>query len=91
MGSTTEIGRASRGIMGMIGAGTSSGWRYLEENGQAYNRSLEERRLPPSLFVSERDRVRSGIVTPISERCIEEPGAGVRRSEWNIEELEVDR
>ena len=43
----------------------------LDEYGDAYVQSFD-RRLPPSIFVSERDRVRHGQPMPLVERCIED-------------------
>lgn len=43
----------------------------MESNKSAYLKSFD-RRLPPSLHVSERDRVRAGDPIPTAERCIED-------------------
>lgn len=46
-------------------------WDQLDEKGDAYMRSFD-RRLPPSLHVSERDRTRANMPIPLVERCIED-------------------
>jgi len=65
------IGRAARHIVGPTGFAYSSHWERLSENGRAYNASFD-RRIPPSLHISQRDGRRAGWVIPLSERCIED-------------------
>lgn len=66
-----DMQRATRDLTGPTGFVTSPSWNALAENREAYLASFD-RRLPPSLHISERDRVRTGLVVPISERCIED-------------------
>lgn len=90
MGNDKDMFNATRGITGMIGASMSGAYDLLEKDDGAYLRSMErEPTLPPSLFVSERDRVRLGKVVPLSERCIEDVNNvdAVRPGDWDISEL----
>lgn len=70
-GLTSDTARAARDVAGGIGAATSAAWDQMETNKSAYLKSFD-RRLPPSLHISERDRVRAGDPIPTSERCIED-------------------
>ena len=63
--------RVTRDIIGPTGWLSSNAWQQLDDNGEAYKQSFD-RRLPPSLFVSERDRLRANQPMPLSERCIED-------------------
>jgi len=65
------IGRAARHIVGPTGYAYSSHWEALSKHSDIYNRSFD-RRIPPSLHISQRDGRRAGWVMPISERCIED-------------------
>lgn len=89
MGSDTSTFRAARGIVGATGSSFSGAWDLLDKEGDAYLRSLErEPTLPPSLFVSERDRVRHNQAVPLAERCIEDDGDEVAETqEWDMERL----
>lgn len=49
----------------------SRGWDAMAKGSAAYVKSFD-RRLPPSLFVSERDRTRANIPIPLVERCLED-------------------
>ena len=49
----------------------SGGWKAMDEGKEAYVKSFD-RKLPPSLFVSERDRTRHNIPVPLVERMVEE-------------------
>lgn len=73
------IGRTTRDITGPMGTAFSNAYAKLDEHGDAYMRSFDNR-IPPSLFVSERDRVRATQPMPMAERCIEDwqprPGVG---------------
>ncbi len=57
--------------MGPIGAGFSDAWDRLAESSDAYDHSFD-RRLPPSLFVSERDRTRHHQPIPLVERRLKD-------------------
>jgi len=63
--------RVTRDVIGPTGWLRSNAWDQLDQHGEAYKQSFD-RRLPPSLFVSERDRVRANQPMPLSERCIED-------------------
>ena len=60
-----------RDIVGPTGWVFSSAWEELDTHGEAYQKSFD-RRLPPSLFISDRDRLRANQPMPLSERCIED-------------------
>ena len=63
--------RVTRDVVGPTGWLMSNAWDELAQHGEAYKQSFD-RRLPPSLFVSERDRTRAKQPMPLSERCIED-------------------
>lgn len=63
--------RVIRDIVGPTGWVVSSAWQELDDHGEAYQNSFD-RRLPPSLFVSDRDRLRASQPMPLAERCIED-------------------
>lgn len=90
MGHDKSTFNAARGIVGATGASFSNAWDLLERDGDAYLRSMEKDPvLPPSLFISERDRVRHGQAVPLSERCIEDAGNPDAEpvSDWDISEI----
>lgn len=92
MGDDGSTFQTARGIVGMTGASLSGAYELLEKDDGAYMRSMaKEPPLPPSLFVSERDRVRrNGKVVPIAERCIEDHGTDSPKvGDWDISELEA--
>jgi hypothetical protein len=66
-----DLARSAREVVGPTGWMWSSGWEAMEKGSSAYVKSFD-RRLPPSLFVSERDRTRSNIPIPLVERCLED-------------------
>ena len=70
-----DVARATRDIVGPMGWVSSSAWQRLADNMDTYNESFD-RHLPPSLHVSERDRVRHGKAVPLRERCIEDATRG---------------
>ena len=70
-GVDSTIHKAARDVTGPTGWMFSGAWDKLDEYGDAYVQSFD-RRLPPSIFVSERDRVRHGQPMPLVERCIED-------------------
>lgn len=70
-GMSTDIARATRDVTGPTGWVFSNAWQQLDDHGDAYMRSFD-RRIPPSIFVSERDRMRHGQPIPVSERCLED-------------------
>jgi len=65
------LSRVTRDVTGPMGNAFSSAWDKLDEHGEAYRKSFD-RRIPPSLFVSERDRTRFAQPMPMAERCIED-------------------
>lgn len=82
----SQIGRAARDVTGPTGNAFSNAWEQLDRHGDAYMKSFDPR-IPPSLFVSERDRTRMGSPMPLSERCIEDYGHATRRPEPDVDEL----
>lgn len=70
-GMSTGIARATRDVTGPTGWVWSNAWQQLDDHGDAYMRSFD-RRIPPSIFVSERDRTRHGQPMPLAERCLED-------------------
>lgn len=67
----SDLARSARDIVGPLGMMLSKGWDAMATGSSAYVESLD-RRLPPSLFVSERDRRRRNLPIPLVERCIED-------------------
>ncbi len=68
---SNQIARTARDVTGPTGWVFSNAWDKLDQHGDAYAKSFD-RRIPPSLFVSERDRTRFQRPMPISERCLED-------------------
>ena len=68
-----HIKRATREIAGPTGWVVSRTWDAVDKGGDAYVKSFDPR-LPPSTFVSERDRRRANMPMPLAERCIEDWG-----------------
>ncbi len=68
-----SIRRSARDIVGPTGNMFSRGWDLLDRDGEKYLESFD-RRIPPSEFVSKRDRTRHSIPIPLSERCLEDAG-----------------
>ena len=65
------IRRSARDITGPHGWVLSDAWRKLDSDGNAYLNSFD-RRIPPSLHISERDRQRYNMPIPMAERCLED-------------------
>lgn len=65
-----DIQKSARHIIGPTGSGYSSAWDKLAEGGEAYVESFE-RRIPPSLFISHRDKTRLNHPIPVVERRLE--------------------
>jgi hypothetical protein len=84
-----NIGRQARDVTGALGFAYSRAWDLVATNGDAYTRSFGERRMPPSLHVSNRDRLRAGLAVPLPERCIEDfaKPATRRARDWSTHEL----
>gem|GEM_PF-860862 len=90
MGNDKSTFHSARGTMGALGMNRSNAWDYLENDNGAYLRSMEkEAMIPPSLFVSERDRTRFGEPMPLVERCIEDHGnpEALEVSQWDMASL----
>ena len=66
-----DFSTAARDLSGRLGFGTTRLWDHVEEGQTAYKQSFD-RRLPPSLHVSERDRLRAGDPIPRQERRLED-------------------
>lgn len=81
---TGDIRRSARDIIGPTGYNWSNAWDLLE-NDETYLDSFD-RRIPPSLHISERDRSRQNIPVPLVERCIEDYKPAAR--ELDVEEDE---
>lgn len=65
------LSTAARDLVGWTGWGTSAFWDQVDKGKEAYVRSLDPK-IPPSLFISERDRTRQNIPIPLVERLIED-------------------
>lgn len=90
MGNDKSTFTTARGIVGATGNSFSNAFDLLERDGGAYMRSMNaDRAIPPSLFISDRDRVRLGEVVPLPERCIEDHGDpdAIPVGAWDIDEL----
>ena len=70
-GIDSSIHRATRDVTGPTGWAFSATWEKLDQHGDAYMKSFDPR-VPPSIFVSERDRLRHNSPMPLVERCIED-------------------
>ena len=66
---SSNLGRATRAMGGM--GICHKGLHRIEKGGDTYAESFD-RRLPPSIFVSERDRQRANRPIPVAERCLED-------------------
>lgn len=67
----SSLPRAAREVIGPTGWNWSRSWDAMADGSDAYVESFD-RRLPPSEFVSERDRTRANIPIPVVERCLED-------------------
>lgn len=75
-----DIARSARDIVGPTGLMLSEGWDQMAKHQEAYVGSFD-RRVPPSIFVSERERTRYNIPIPLAERMISEHGKTDRAEE----------
>lgn len=66
-----DLGRSAREVVGPTGWMWSQGWDAMAEHREAYLKSFDPR-VPPSEFVSQRDRTRHNIPVPLVERMIRE-------------------
>ncbi len=62
--------RTTRDIIGPLGWVNSAAYQELADGMDKYNKSFDNH-LPPSLHVSERDRIRHNQAIPLRERIIE--------------------
>lgn len=87
-----NLHQATRDIVGPTGWAASGSWEQLSERRGAYVKSFDKERIPPSLHISERDRIRAGEVMPLKERCIEDFTAPAENEPgpWRIEELDAE-
>jgi hypothetical protein len=67
------LSTAARDLAGWTGWGTSAYWDRIDEGKDAYVKSLDPK-IPPSIFVSQRDRTRQNIPIPLVERMIDDHG-----------------
>jgi hypothetical protein len=65
------LSTAARDLAGWTGWGTSAYWDRIDEGKDAYVKSLDPK-IPPSIFVSQRDRTRQNIPVPLVERVLED-------------------
>lgn len=65
----SDLPKSARDIVGPTGWMWSNGWDEMAKHQKAYVKSFD-RRLPPSTFVSERERTRHNIPIPLVERVI---------------------
>ena len=70
---SNDIRRSARDIIGPTGDLLSGAWEHVDRDGDAYLGSFD-RRVPPSLFVSNQERSRQNIPIPLVERCLEDAG-----------------
>ena len=71
-----DIQRSARDIVGPTGFVFSAAWEQMAENGDAFLKSFDPK-VPPSIFVSERDLTRLNHPVPITERLIAESDKAV--------------
>ena len=71
-----DIQRSARDIVGPTGFVFSAAWEQMAENGDAFLKSFDPK-VPPSIFVSERDLTRLNHPVPITERLISEADRAV--------------
>lgn len=64
------IQKSARHVMGPTGYGFSNAWDTMAESSEAFLDSFDPR-IPPSLFVSQRDKTRLNQPIPLVERRIE--------------------
>lgn len=90
---TNDLHQATRDIVGPTGWVVSKSWDQLTDNRSAYVKSFDKDRIPPSLHISERDRIRAGEVMPLSERCIEDyaDADAVEPGPWKTEDLQPEQ
>ena len=65
-----DIQTSARHVIGPTGYGFSNAWDAMAESSEAYIDSFDPR-IPPSLFISQRDRTRLNRPVPLVERRIE--------------------
>lgn len=70
-GLESDLPRSARDVVGPTGWMWSKGWDAMAENTSAYVKSFDPK-VPPSIFISERERTRHNIPIPLSERMVAE-------------------
>ena len=80
------IQKSARHVMGPTGYGFSNAWETMAESSEAFVHSFDPR-IPPSLFISQRDRTRLNQPIPLVERRIEahndaDDGLSADEIEW---------
>jgi hypothetical protein len=65
-----DIQKSARHVIGPTGNAFSNAWDAMAESSDAYVESFDPR-IPPSLFISQRDRTRLNRPIPLVERRIE--------------------
>jgi len=82
-----DLGKAARHMAGPTGELWSNGWDRMAKDKDAYLKSFDNH-IPPSIFVSERDRTRMNQAIPLPERAIADVVAGeeARPSDDDYEE-----
>jgi len=81
-----DIQKSARHVIGPTGYGFSNAWEMMAESSEAFVGSFDPR-IPPSLFISQRDRTRLNQPIPLIERRIEahnvaEDGLSADEIEW---------
>ena len=89
----SDIRKATRHIVGPTGYMLTKSVDKVASDGAAYLKSFDDH-IPPSLFVSERDRTRLHQAMPLSERAIHDVVAGSvnkpRLSDYEDEFRKID-
>jgi len=67
----SDLPKSARDIVGPTGWMWSNGWDEMAKHQNAYIKSFDQR-VPPSIFISERERSRHNIPIPLVERMIAE-------------------
>jgi hypothetical protein len=65
-----DIQKSARHVIGPTGNGFSNAWDTMAESSDAYIESFDPR-IPPSLFISQRDKTRLNQPIPLIERRLE--------------------
>jgi hypothetical protein len=89
----SDIRKATRHIVGPTGYMLTKSVDKVGEHGDAYLKSFDDR-IPPSLFVSERDRTRLNQPIPLVERAISDvmadPADKPKLADYEVEFQKID-